>query len=451
MSDGGLKQPYGWDGVTGRLHLRCESGTRPWVLVLIQLLPEPYRRNHPHGNVMSPETLSLAEARSLMLNAQGLARAPMHPAEKADVLAAIRQMRALQLDSIHVVARSPYLVLWSRLGDYAPAWLDALLAEGQLFEYWAHAMCFLPIEDYPLYRRAMLVRSDGQSKLAQWLDAHADLAGEVLERIKEEGGLRSADFKSDHKPPGGWWNWKDEKLALEHLFYVGELMIARRRSFQRVYDLRERVLPDWEDGPHAANVPAKKAVLRAHTLQAVQAMGVARADWVPDYFRLPKTGNLARLEALADEGLLQRVVIAGLPGPAYRDPAALPAQRLDLTTVLSPFDPLAWDRQRLKDLFGFEYTLEVYLPQAKRQFGYFTLPILHRGALVGRLDPKAHRQEGMFEVKALALEPGVEPTDALIADLGVMLRRLAAWHGTPELIIRRAEPAGLAERLLEVS
>jgi uncharacterized protein YcaQ len=400
---------------------------------------------------MPHETLSLAEARSLMLNAQGLAQTPQRSAEKADVLAAIQRMGALQIDTIHIIARSPYLVLWSRLGAYDPAWLDALLAEGRLFEYWAHAMCFLPNEAFPQYRRAMLERANGRGNIAQWLEEHAELASEVLGRITQEGGLRSADFKSDNKPPGGWWNWKEEKLALEHLFYIGELMIARRQSFQRVYDLRERVLPDWDDGPAAANVPSRAEVLQAHTLQGVQALGVALADWVPDYFRLPKTGNLARLETLADEGQLQRVAIEGLPGPAYRDPAALPAERLDLTTVLSPFDPLVWDRQRLKALFGFEYTLEVYIPQAKRQFGYFTLPILHRGELVGRLDPKAHRKEGLFEIKALALEPGVQPTDALVADLGAALRRLAAWHGTPELVIRRAEPAGLAEALLAVT
>ncbi len=148
---------------------------------------------------------------------------------------------------------------------------------------------------------------------------------------------------------------------------------------------------------------------------------MALAAWVPDYFRLPKTGNLQRLEALADEGRLQQVAIEGLPGPAYLDPAALTVEPSDLTTLLSPFDPLVWDRQRLKDLFNFDYTIECYTPAAKRRFGYFTLPILHRGALVGRLDPKAHRSAGLFEVKALALEPGVEPTDDLVEGLASAL------------------------------
>lgn len=397
---------------------------------------------------MAPETISISTARNVMLAAQGLAQLPQRPAEKQAVLAAIRRMGALQIDTIHVVARSPYLVLWSRLGDYKPVWLDELLAEGALFEYWSHAMCFLPVEDYPRYRRAMLDGARGWGDPAAWVRNHPELVERVLERIRQEGGLRSADFKNDHKPAGGWWNWKEEKLALEHLFILGELMIARRQAFQRVYDLRARVLPGWDDGPNAANVPTRASVLQALTLQAVQALGVALAAWVPDYFRLPKTGNRDRLEALANDGRLQRVQIEGLPGPAYLHPDAVPADPVNLTTLLSPFDPLVWDRQRLKDLFGFDYTIECYTPAPKRRFGYFTLPILHRGALVGRLDPKAHRAAGQFEVKALALEPGVEPSGDLVEGLAAALRRLAAWHATPELVIRRCEPADLADRLL---
>jgi uncharacterized protein YcaQ len=383
-----------------------------------------------------------------MLAAQGLAHPPRRPARKRDVLAAIRRMGVLQIDTIHVVARSPYLVLWSRLGDYDPAWLDELLAEGALFEYWSHAMCFLPVEDYPLYRRAMLGGGRGWKGVDEWLRQRPELVRQVLGRVRREGPLRSADFETTQPITGGFWRRKEEKTALECLLITGELMIARRENFQRLYDLRSRVLPAWKDGRRAANIPSREAVLLEFTLRAVQALGVAHAAWVPDYYRLPKTGNLARLEALAAAGRLQRIAIDGLPGPAYRHPAAPPARQPTLTTVLSPFDPLIWDRQRLKDLFGFDYTFEVYLPPAKRRFGYFTLPILHRGAVVGRLDPKAHRAVRQFEIKALALEPSVEPTDQLVADLAAALRRLAAWHGTPELIIRRSEPPSLAGRLL---
>ena len=398
---------------------------------------------------MSPETISISTARNLMLTAQGLATLPERPAKKKDVLAAIRRMGGLQIDTINVVARSPYLVLWSRLGDYSPAWLDELLAQGELFEYESHAMCFLPIEDFPLYRRSMLDGSArGWSDAAPWTRRHRKLVKQVMDRIRREGGLRAADFENDGKPGGPWWNWRDEKIALECLFILGELMISHRQAFQRVYDLRSRVLPGWRDGRKAANVPTREQVLVALTLKAVKAMGVALAAWVPDYFRLLKTGNAKRLEALAGDGLLERIEIEGLPGPAYRDPAAVAVDPPSLTTLLSPFDPLVWDRQRLRDLFGFDYTIEVYTPAPKRRFGYFTLPILHRGALVGRLDPKAHRAVGQFEVKALALEPGVEPSDDLVRGLASALRRLAAWHATPDLVIRRSDPADLGGRVL---
>jgi uncharacterized protein len=406
------------------------------------------RFNSKPSALMSPETISISTARNLMLAAQGLAKPPKRPAKKKDVLAAIRRMRVLQIDTINVVARSPYLVLWSRLGDFTPAWLDELLAEGALFEYVSHAMCFPPIEDYPLYRRSMLDGPRGWSTVVPWTRKHTKLVKHVMDRIRQVGGLRSADFETDQKRAGAWWYWKDEKIALECEFILGELMIARRQAFQRVYDLRSRVLPGWDDGPNAEKVPTREDVLQALTLRAVEALGVALAAWVPDYFGLPKTGNTRRLEAFADDGRLERVEIEGLAGPAYRHPAAVAVDQANVTTLLSPFDPLVWDRKRLKDLFGFDYKIECYTPAPKRRFGYFTLPILHRGALVGRLDPKAHRALGHFEVKALALEPGVVPSDELVAGLAAALRRLAAWHGTPELIIRRSEPADLADRLL---
>lgn len=397
---------------------------------------------------MSSEMISISTARNLMVSAQGLAQLPQRPAEKKDVLTMIRRMGVLQIDTISVVNRSPYLVLWSRLGDYTSAWLDELHSEGALFEYWSHAMCFLPIEDYPLYRRFIVDGVHRWGDAAGWVQAHPELVERVMDRIRQEGGLRSADFENDHKPAGGWWNWKEEKTALECLFILGDLMIARRQSFQRLYDLPERVLPGWADGHNQSNVPALEEVLKAFTLRAVEALGVARADWVPDYYRLPKKGNASRLEALAEEGRLRRIEIEGLPGLAYMHPDAVSMEPINLTTLLSPFDPLVWDRKRLKDLFGFEYQIECYTPAPKRRFGYFTLPILHRGALVGRLDPKAHRADGLFEVKTLALEPGVEPSDDLVQGLSGALRRLAAWHGTPELVIRRSEPADLANRLL---
>jgi uncharacterized protein len=391
-------------------------------------------------------------ARQVMVAAQGLDQPPPRPAGKADVLAAIRRMYLLQIDTIHVVARSPYLVLWSRLGDLDCDWLDELLAEGALFEGWAHAYCFIPIEDYPLHRRRAMDNMHRKGWPYSWpvkfLQDNPAVAEQVRAHLRENGAVRSAEFENKNKPPGGWWNWKAEKDALEAMLLTGEVMVARRHNFQRVYAPRERVLPGWDD----AAAPPADEVQQALALRSVKALGVARPGWVADYFREPKKDVPGRLAALAGEGLLRRIEVEGFAGPVYVHPdnepllEAAAAGKLEptLTTLLSPFDPLVWDRQRARELFDFDYTIECYTPAAKRKYGYFSLPILHRGRLVGRLDPKAHRAEGLFEVKALHLEPGVEPDDRLVSDLAAALQRLANWHGTPEVVVRQSDPAGVA-------
>lgn len=393
---------------------------------------------------------SLEGARAMLLAAQGLASPPGRSATRDDVLEAVRRMGVLQIDSISVVARSPYLVLWSRLGAYEPRWLDGLLAEGHIFEAWSHAACFVPIEDYGLYRRFML---DGSEKSRAWFSAHPEEVRRVLERIRREGPVRSAEFARTDGKAGGWWEWKPEKRALEHLFAAGEVMISRRDpNFHRVYDLRERVLaralPGWQD----ALAPTPEEVRRTLALEAVRALGVAFARWVPDYFRTPKRGAAALLEGLAAEGELLGARIEGWDEPAYVHPenAGLAGRvvsggsRSTVTTLLSPFDPVVWDRARALELFGFEYRIEVYTPAARRRYGYYSLPVLHRGALVGRLDAKAHRKEGVFEVKALHLEPGVAADGSLVGGLSGALLHCAAWHGTPEVVVRRSDPRGLA-------
>jgi len=386
--------------------------------------------------------LTLSSARALLLAAQGLA-APPPAAGKADVLAAIRRMGALQIDTIHVIARSHLLVLWSRLGAFEPAWLDELLAEGALFEYWSHAACFLPIEAFRLYRPEMLKWRE-RSEAEGWLKEHAGVAERVRERLLREGPVRAADFERTEGRAGEWWDRKPEKNALEELYNTGQVMIARRERFQRIYDLQERVLPGWSD----AELPISEEVERAHALSTVRALGVAPARWVPDYFRRYKRGMTARLEGLADEGSLLRVRVPELgPDPWYvhsehrelARAAAAGTLHSEVTTLLSPFDPVVWHRERASELFGFDYRIEVYTPAPKRKYGYFTLPILHRGALVGRLCPKAHRREGVFEVRQLHLEPGVEITDALAEDLAGALRACAAWHETPEVVIRQSD------------
>jgi uncharacterized protein YcaQ len=405
--------------------------------------------NSEMASSTSTPTLSLAAARALVLAAMRLDRPPARAATKRSLLDAIRRMEVLQIDTIHVVARSPYVVLWSRLGDFEPRWLEELLAEGRLFEYWSHEASILPIESYPLYRRFML---EGRLRWPAnaWAASHEEAIARVRERLAG-GPVRSADFAREDGRKGAWWDWKPEKRALETLHTLGDLMISARVNFHRVYDLRERVLPSWDD----RDAPPLDEARRDLMLRAVRALGIATPAWAADYFRTPKREAPGLLEELAEEGRLLRASIDGVKGPAYVHPAnarlmrAAVAGRIvpSVTTLLSPFDPLVWDRARAKALFDFDYRIECYTPAPKRRYGYFTLPVLHGDRLVGRLDPKAHRADGIFEVRSLHLEPGVEPTEELAGALAGALRRFAAWHETPRVVVRGPRSAWLRRSL----
>lgn len=399
---------------------------------------------------MTELTLSIGAARALHLHAQGMLLPRRRKAVKADVLDAIRRMGMLQIDTISVVARSPYFVLWSRLGDYDPAWLEQHLEEGSLFEYWAHEACFVPIEDYGLYRHRMIDPSAmGWKYSATWMRERAAEVAQVLAHIRANGPTRSSDFERSDGKAGGWWEWKPEKRSLEVLFTSGALMIARRHNFQRVYDLAERVYPAWNDRMLAP----LDAVRREYVLRSVRALGLCKAGWIADYHRTrpPHVDPVA----LAEDGALLRVRVEGWDEPAYIHPDHLDAARhasagmlaASLSTLLSPFDPIVWDRRRALELFGFDYRLECYTPAAKRRYGYFTLPILRRGALVGRIDAKAHRRAGVFELKSVILEPGVRPSERFTRDIAAAVNRCARWHGCAEIVVATAEPAAFGPLL----
>ncbi|HEV3309596.1 MAG TPA: crosslink repair DNA glycosylase YcaQ family protein [Chloroflexota bacterium] len=393
--------------------------------------------------------LTTTEARRVLLAAQGLSTRPRRRATKPDVLSAIRTMGALQIDTINVVARSPYLVLWSRIGDYKSEWLNDHLATGALFEYWSHAACFLPIADHRLYRPF----AEGEHpRWNDWASGNAGVIAHVREFAHQQKEVRSSDFKRTDGGKGGWWGWKPEKIALEYLFLRGELMVARRdRGFQRVYAPRECVLPDATREPALSRDDA----IRELAARSIQSLGVTRPEWIADYFRLRKRGMETVLKGLINDGEVLPVEVDGWNGPGYahRDSLGLVEAAAEgglkgrVTTFLSPFDPIVWDRRRATGLFGFDYRIEVYTPREKRRFGYFTMPILHRDALVGRIDAKAHRSEELFEIRALHLEEGVRMTDHLLDGLVGAVRSCAAWHKTPEIKIEYSDPRDLAATL----
>lgn len=387
--------------------------------------------------------LSKQQAQQVMLASLGLRVPARRKAGKADVLTAIRQIHNLQIDTISVVARAHQHILWSRLGSYQTNWLEELHAEGQLFEYFSHAVCLLPIEDYPLFRALMREKFVGWDNIRDWGHKNAEILDQILVHIHQNGAVRSSDFESNQSR-GKWWDWKVEKVALEHLYYRGDLMIARRESFQRVYDLRERVLPTWDD----SLTPEYRVAVRELIRKAIKALGVATNTWAANYFYIKKAEAAAAIEQLLAEDAIFRVSIEGIKGGPFFTHAdnsplleAALADQLPAThtTILSPFDPLISDRGRTKDLFDFDYSIECYTPAPKRKYGYFVLPILDRGQLVGRLDAKAWRKEGRLQVISLFLEPGVHVNAGLTKALAKTLRAYASWQGLKSVVVDWAD------------
>ena len=409
--------------------------------------------NTPMGTTV--RRLTARQARLLHLAAQGVLHSPPAHPQPADLLAAITRMQVLQIDTIHVVARSPYFVLFSRVGSYPATWLEDLLADGLIFEAWAHEACFVPGQDHALHR----AHFERGARAIHWSDRHArrmhaeQRAGmdALLGHIRTHGAVKASDFeRKGPKPASGWWQWKDEKRWLEALFALGELMVSRRERFQRVYDLSERVVAKLP--PQAAfdaDVPGELV------LRSVRALGITQARWIADYFRTGRRYRDEDLDPFVASGDLVRIDVAGWDEPGYVSAASWPSVeaaragrlRPTHTTLMSPFDPVVWDRARASTMFGFDYTIECYTPAEKRRYGYFVLPILHRGALVGRLDAKAHRAEGLFEVHAVHLEPGVDADAALASAIAVALQACADWHGTPRVKVVRSDPRAFAALL----
>ncbi|CAM4053401.1 hypothetical protein D3C76_849460 [compost metagenome] len=391
---------------------------------------------------MSLPQLSLSAARHLHLYAQGLLKKPRRRAQPADILSAIQRMSLLQIDTINIVARSPYLVLFSRLGNYPAQWLDDALSQGQLMEYWAHEACFLPRTDFGLVRHRMLAPEKmGWKYKQEWMHQNAEEIEQLIAHIHDNGPVRSADFEHPRKGTSGWWEWKPHKRHLEGLFTSGKVMVVERRNFQRVYDLTHRVMPHWDDERDLLNQAAAEEVMLENSARS---LGIFRAQWLADYYRLRQPALKPLLERWQENHRVMRVEVERL-GEMWLHADLFPlvpqAQEDKLTAshsaVLSPFDPVVWDRKRAEQLFDFTYRLECYTPAPKRQFGYFVLPLLHKGRLVGRMDAKMHRKTGVLEVIALYLEEGVKVSATLEKGLTAALNEFAVWQGARQITLAR--------------
>jgi hypothetical protein len=399
-------------------------------------------------------SVPLEAIRTLAIVRQGLDRRPDAASQEA-MLGIIQRIGALQLDSVNVVARSHYLVMLSRLGLYDRGELDALLyPQRHLFEQWAHAACLLPVEDFAYLAPAISARR--RQPMSSWQreslgsDPEA-LLERVLAEIRERGPLTSRDFEDTREGREPWWGFKPAKHALAYQFRQGYLLVDRRVNFQIYYDLAERVMPNHQDQP----ARSLKEYHRWAVLRGLSCLGVATASQVCDYYRLSVRTARDTLGSLENEG---EVLLAEVPGwkePAYARPETLPELeriargevKCDVTTFLSPFDNLIWDRKRVKMLFDFDYTIEIYVPPLKRVYGYYVMPILHHGRLVGRLDAKADRQEGTLLARHLYLERAEQVDMELVAGLSNALKEFMAFHRCQAIRIEHAEPEELKSAL----
>jgi uncharacterized protein len=422
-------------------------------------------------------TLSLHHARQLQLQSLGLFNPPSKRATLNRFVKSIEAMKQLQIDTISVVNRSPYLVMYARLGHYPTVWLEQALEQKKIFEVWSHEACFAPVKEMAFLRAQLLDRKHwSQRSLQKSLAEHGPQMKALLQSIHKTGPVKSSDFERQNKvqnkrsqlnptdnakpnsEASGWWNWKPEKRWLEAWFAAGHLMVARRDGFQRVYEIAARLYPHLAQ-ENALTTSDPTSLRQYFALESIEALGVCKLSWLHDYYRLPVRFTLAEIEPLLNDKQLYLVEIPELETSGKYDPWLMSKsakQRLktlagnarnfahagaNYTVPLSPFDPLVWHRARAETLFNFEYRIECYTPEAKRKYGYFTLPILHNGHLIGRLDAKAHRQQQHFELKALHLEPSCVLGESDLEQLAQSFARFAHWHQCNQVSVQRVANA----------
>jgi uncharacterized protein len=370
------------------------------------------------------KTVSLAEIRRRVVEAQGYA-SRARTGTAAEVLATIRRLACVQLDSISTVERSHRIALGSRVGAYPEPAIARLMREGKIFEYWAHEACLIPVEDFRMHRWRMAKHAASHPWRGNVFEQEPDLTAQVLREIAERGPLASRHFEGSG--PGGMWNWKPAKIVLEALHSAGRLVIAGRESFQRLYELPERILPPEA---LAGDPPGEDEYVRWAARRAVEARGALTDAAVAEMFRL--RGGAARVrphaDALVEEGVLRRLGVEDGKAPVLVPATVEPGGPLPSAVLLSPFDNLVWDRTYLERVFGFRHVIEVYKRQHERVYGYYVLPLLRRDRIVGRADLKHDRAEGVLRVKAFHKEPGVRAdlTDSLDAALARLARVLGA-------------------------
>ena len=378
--------------------------------------------------------LSVAQARRIALAAQGLA--DPRPTGQVDIRhlrRVVQRLGVVQLDSVNVVARAHFLPFFTRLGNYPMALADRIgWGTGEMVEYWAHEAALIPVEHWPLFRHRM-ERNWHWPSMDRWMVENPGAIDAVLREVTRRGAVRPGDLEDrSNSSRGPWWDWSDAKLALEALFFTGRLTVAKRVNFVRHYDLPERVLPAAIVDAEVDEGTARRRLLR----QAVGYHGIGTVADISDYYRIKNQIAAPVLAAMAREGEIEEVEVNGWKGPVYKDPNVRMPRSIQGLALLCPFDPVIWFRPRTERLFDFRYRIEIYTPSPKRIYGYYVLPILLDGDLVGRVDLKADRQSRLLRVRGSYVEDGQDPT-RVAAPLAAELRTMAKWLDLDDVALER--------------
>jgi uncharacterized protein len=389
--------------------------------------------------------LSNDQARRIALGAQGFTDPrPTGRVDRRHFRRVIDRIGLLQLDSVNVLERSHYLPMWSRLGAYSKDALDDFTARsGELFEYWGHEASLLPARTQRLFRWRMDEWQPGR-RLQSVLEADPSYVEAVLEEITTRGPLSTSELSDPGDRRGPWWGHGKGKTALDWLFAKGRVTAYRKGNFGRLYDLPQRVIPSEH---LEAPAPPKDQALRELLLLAARHHGIGTARDLADYYRLNKPTSRAVLTQLVASGELEQVEVAGWREAAYKHPAAKLPRKITGAALLSPFDPVVWERSRAERIFGFHYRIEIYVPEPKRVYGYYVLPFLLDGELVGRVDLKADRKQGALLVRGSYVEEG-RSAAAVAARLAPELRDMSEWLGLAELRLAKRGNLSAALRKL---
>lgn len=354
-------------------------------------------------------------ARRVALGAQGFNEPkPSGAISARHMRQVMKRLRVIQLDSIPVVIRTQYMPFHSRLGPYAPELLDAVAYGSDVwFEAWSHEASLLPVDLEPQFRwmRARALRGDTWNGLYEVAQREPAYVQAVLDEVKERGAVTGGTL-SDPRPVerggDGWWHRSLGVLALDWLFRIGEVGIRRQGNFEKVFSALDSIVPAKV---LARPTPDEDTALRELITQSTRALGVATAKEVSDYFRLPIRDVRRLLPSVVESGLVIEAEVEGWANPAFADPEAKIPRQISGATVLSPFDPIVWNRERAQQIWGFEYRIEIYVPEKKRRWGYYVLPVLVDGHLVGRLDVKTDRHDGVLRIKAAHVEDGLDKAE----------------------------------------